>query len=101
MKMNLKQEPLLWNELWRDSFRPDVKVGRFLSVLALSWVSASLYKGIHDNYLAEIAHISAFERGIVEFFRELPGLFVVLLLALMYRFTDNRVFKLGTALMLA
>jgi MFS family permease len=95
--MNIKQVSLLW----KDTFRPDAKVGRFLTVLALSGVSASLYKGIQDNYLAEIVHISVFERGIVEFFRELPGLFVVLLLALMYRFTESRVFKLGTALMLA
>jgi MFS family permease len=85
----------------QDTFRPDAKVGRFLVVLALSGVSASLYKGIQDNYLAEIVHISVFERGIVEFFRELPGLFVVLLLALVYRLTESRIFKIGTALMLA
>ncbi|MDR3303382.1 MAG: MFS transporter [Treponema sp.] len=87
--------------LWKDTFRPDAKVGRFLTVLALSGVSASLYRGIQDNYLAEIVHISAFERGVVEFFRETPGLLVVLILALMYRFTESRVFKIGTALMLA
>jgi hypothetical protein len=62
-------------------YRGDAKIARFLSVLGLSGVSFGLYRGIQDNYLAEMVHITAFERGIVEFFRETPGLLVVLLLA--------------------
>jgi MFS family permease len=81
-------------------YRPDAKIGRFLSVLILSGVSMGLYRGIQDNFLAEIVRIDAFERGIVEFFRELPGLLVVFFLAWMYRFTENRIFKIGVALML-
>jgi len=80
-------------------YRPDAKVARFLGVLVLSGVAYGLFRGIQDNYLAEIIHITPFERGIVEFFRELPGLMVVLLLALMYRFSDSRIFKIGIALM--
>jgi MFS family permease len=84
-----------------DIYRPDAKVARFLSVLALFGVSYGLYRGIQDNYLAEIVHITAFERGIVEFFRETPGLLVVLILAWMYRFTESRIFKIGIAIMAA
>jgi MFS family permease len=86
---------------WRDIYRPDAKIARFLSVLALYGISYGLYRGIQDNYLAEIVHITAFERGIVEFFRELPGLLVVFLLAWMYRFTESRIFKIGVAIMAA
>ncbi|MDR2397684.1 MAG: MFS transporter, partial [Spirochaetaceae bacterium] len=70
-----------------------------MSVLALSGISYGLYRGVQDNYLADIVHISAFERGIVEFFRETPGLLVVLILAMMHRFTESRIFKIGTAIM--
>ncbi|MDR2103007.1 MAG: MFS transporter [Treponema sp.] len=87
--------------MWRDIYRPDAKIARFLVVLALSGISYGLYRGIQDNYLAEIVHITAFERGIVEFFRETPGLLVVLLLAWMYRFSESRIFKIGTAFMTA
>ena len=80
-------------------YRPDAKVARFLSVLLLSGVSFGLYRGIQDNYLADIIRITPFERGIVEFFRETPGLFVVIILALMYRFSDSRIFKIGFAVM--
>jgi MFS family permease len=37
----------------------------------------------------------------VEFFRELPGLMVVLILAWMYKLTETRVFKIGLGIMLA
>jgi MFS family permease len=85
----------------KNIYRPDAKVGRFLSVLAFSGVAYGLYRGVQDNYLAEIVGISAFERGIVEFFRELPGLLVVLILAGMYRFSESRIFKIGVAIMTA
>ncbi|MDR0589116.1 MAG: MFS transporter [Spirochaetaceae bacterium] len=82
-------------------YRPDAKVARFLSVLVFSGVAYGLYRGIQDNYLAEIVHINAFERGIVEFFREIPGLLVVFILAWMYRFSESRIFKIGVAIMTA
>jgi len=85
--------------LLADVYRPDAKVARFLNVIIISGVAYGLYRGIQDNYLAEILHITPFERGIVEFFRETPGLLVVLILALMYRFSDSRIFKIGTAIM--
>ncbi|GBU21791.1 MFS transporter [Fibrobacteres bacterium R8-0-B4] len=81
------------------TYRPDARVGRFLSVLVLAGVSYGLYRGIQDNYLAEIMRVTPFERGIVEFFREIPGLMLILVLALMYKFADSRIFKIGVALM--
>jgi MFS family permease len=86
---------------FREIYRPEAKVARFLSVLGLSGVAYGLYRGVQDNYLAEIVHISAFERGIVEFFREIPGLLVVFILAWMYRFSESRIFKIGIAIMTA
>ena len=82
-------------------YRADVKVGRFLSVLVLFGVAFGLKRGVQDNYLAEILHFEPFERGIVEFFREAPGLLLIFILALMYRFADSKIFKIGIALMAA
>ena len=36
-----------------------------------------IYKGLLDNYLAQIVGIGKFDRGIVEFFRELPGFLLI------------------------
>lgn len=33
-----------------------------------------LYKGVIDNYLAQAAMMGEMDRGVAEFFRELPGL---------------------------
>ncbi|MDR3280017.1 MAG: MFS transporter [Synergistaceae bacterium] len=82
-------------------YRGDAKYGRFLLTMLLSGIAYGLYRGVQDNYLAEIVHISKFERGIVEFFRELPGLLVVLTLAAMYRLTESKILKIGMAVMLA
>jgi MFS family permease len=80
-------------------YRPDASVARFLAVLVLSGVSYGLYKGVLDNYLAEIVRFSPFERGMVEFFRELPGFLVVFVLAWMYRLSETRIFKIGIIIM--
>jgi len=82
-----------------DIYRPDAKVGRFLSVLVIFGIAIGLKHGVQNNYLSEIINIDEFERGIVDAFRELPGLLLIFILALMYRFTDSKVFKIGIALM--
>ena len=81
-------------------YRKEAKVARFLLSLVLFGIAYGLYRGIQDNYLAEIIHISPFERGIVEFFREIPGLLIIFILALMYRYSESRIFKIGMALAL-
>ena len=86
---------------FRQVYRPDARYGSFLSTLLLSGMAYGLYRGVQDNYLAQIVHISEFERGIVEFFREIPGLLVVLILAAMYRMSASKIFKIGVAIMLA
>jgi MFS family permease len=80
-------------------YRSGAKFTRFLGALALSGIAYGLYKGILDNYLAEIVRFPPFERGIVEFFRELPGFLVVFVLAWMYRMSENRIFKIGLLVM--
>lgn len=67
----------------------------FLFSMFIFGISVGLYQGILNNFLAEILHISRFERGVVEFLRELPGLLLFLLLALLYRVPENRIIRLS------
>ena len=73
----------------------------FLISLLLSAIGYGLYKGVLDNYLAEVVHMGEMDRGITEFFRELPGLLLVLLLAVFYRFSAEKMYKFGMLIMLA
>ena len=72
----------------------------FLSLL-LSAIGFGLYKGVVDNYLAEIVRVNEVDRGVTEFFRELPGLLLVVLLAVFYRFSAEKMYKMGLVIMFA
>lgn len=82
-------------------YKKDSNLKIFIATILFSGLAYGFYRGVQDNYLAEIVHITEFERGIVEFFRELPGLLLIFILAAMHRFSETKVFKVGTAIMLA
>lgn len=85
----------------KDIYRDDVPFRQYLMTLLTFGIAYGLYKGIQDNYLAEIVGMGEFDRGLAEFFRELPGLLLVGVLALMYRFSGERIFRIGSVVMLA
>ena len=82
-------------------FRSKSSYKALLISLLLSAIGYGLYKGVLDNYLAEVVHMGEMDRGVTEFFRELPGLLLVLLLAVFYRFSAEKMYKLGMVVMLA
>ena len=71
----------------------------FLTLLAMG-LARGLHKGVLDNYFANIAAMSAFDRGVAEFFRELPGLGLILILALLYTLSAQSIFKIGGIIVL-
>ena len=81
-------------------FRSDSGYKPFFLSLILFALSYGLYKGVIDNYLAEIVGMSAFDKGVSEFFRELPGLALVFLLAVFYTFSAERFYRIGALIML-
>lgn len=85
----------------KDIYREDVPFRPYLTALLTFGIALGLYKGIQDNYLAEIVAMGEFDRGIAEFFRELPGLLLVGVLALLYRFSAEKIFRIGSIVMLA
>lgn len=70
----------------------------FLSLL-LSAIGFGLYKGVLDNYMAEVVRMNELDRGITEFFREVPGLLLVLILAIFYRSSAEKMYKIGLVIM--
>lgn len=75
-------------------------IALLLSVF-LAEIGFGLYKGVLDNYLAEVVGATEVDKGITEFFRELPGALIVFLLALFYTASTEKLFKAGTLIMLA
>ena len=54
-----------------------------------------LYNGVFNNFLYEILGITKSGRGWIEFPRELPGLLLFVLLALLSRFSEMRLIRLA------
>lgn len=67
--------------------------------LLCSAIGFGLYKGVIDNYMAEVAGMQEFDRGLTEFFRELPGIMLVLILAVFYKASAEKFYKAGIIIM--
>ncbi|MBQ7544801.1 MAG: MFS transporter [Synergistaceae bacterium] len=84
-----------------QAFKPDSQYRAFIISLVTFGLAYGLYKAIIDNYLAEIVSMTQFDRGVSEFFRELPGFMLVFVLAVLYEFSAEKIFKAGALIMLA
>lgn len=87
-----------------NGLRQIYKEGSFYKVFLLSLLITGLgygiYKGVIDNYMAEIVGMGEFDRGLAEFFREIPGLLLIFILAALYMFSAQKLYKLGAIIML-
>jgi len=72
----------------------------FLLSILITGLSYGLYKGMLDNFLAEIVGMGEMDRGVTEFFRELPGIMLVLILAVFYMLSAETMYKVGAVIML-
>ncbi len=84
----------------RSIFVNDRSVSRFLLSVLVMGLGYGLYKGMIDNYLAEVVHMGEMDRGITEFFRELPGVTLVFILAAFYMLSAQTLYKAGAVIML-
>ena len=74
---------------------------KLLLISTLLWaLGYGIYKGVIDNYLAEVVMMAETDRGITEFFRELPGLMLVFIIALFYTFSAERFYRMGALIMM-
>ncbi|MBQ1484795.1 MAG: hypothetical protein IIZ42_05770, partial [Eubacterium sp.] len=88
-------------ERYKKVFRPESGWKAFFLSIVTFGLAYGLYKGILDNYLAEIVSMGEFDRGVTEFFRELPGLALIFVLALLYQFSAEKIYRIGAVIMLA
>ena len=85
---------------YRETFNDDYKWKLFILSILTAGLAYGLYKGVIDNYLAEIVEMGEFDRGVSEFFRELPGLLLVFILAVIWFFSAEAVYKIGAVVMI-
>lgn len=81
-------------------FRPESKYKAFIIAVITFGIAYGLEKAVIDNYLAEIVNMTQFDRGVSEFFRELPGLLLVFMLAVLYELSAESIFRAGALIAL-
>lgn len=81
-----------------ESYRNDRDFTLFLIVGLFSGVAGGINATVFNNFLSDVYHLSASARGIVEFPRELPGVFIMVVLGLLSFMGDVRIASLGMGL---
>ena len=71
------------------------RIQTFLFSMLLFGIVAGLYNGVFNNFLHEVLGISKSGRGWIELPRELPGLLLFAILALLSRFTEMKLIRLA------
>ena len=94
----MKKENILQRS--KNAFLEDSKFKVFLLSVLITGLSYGLYKGMLDNFLAEVVGMGEMDRGVTEFFRELPGIMLVFILAAFYMLSAETLYKAGAIIML-
>ena len=84
----------------KDTFLAGTPFKFFLISVLLGGLAYGLYRGMLDNYLAEIVNMGEMGKGVTEFFRELPGIALVFILAAFYMLSAEAIYKIGAVVML-
>lgn len=78
-----------------QNFNDDKYFKLFLIVGLFSGVASGINATVFNNYLSDVYKLTAQGRGIVEFPRELPGVFIMVVIGLLSFLGDIRVASLG------
>ena len=85
---------------FKETFIAGTPFKYFLLSILITGLSYGLYKGMLDNFLAEVVKMGEMGRGVTEFFREIPGILLVFVLALFYMLSAESLYKIGAVIML-
>ena len=84
----------------KNTFQKGTSYRELMLAILITGLSYGLYKGMLDNYLAEVVKMGEMDRGVTEFFREIPGIALVFILAVFYMMSAETMFKAGAVIML-
>lgn len=77
--------------------REGVGAGLFFPSIFVWGVGVGCFAATLNNFLVDIHKVGGTERGIMEFFRETPGVLLIFILVLLHKQTNWKILRLGTA----
>lgn len=78
-----------------ENFEADRDFTLFLIAGMFSGIASGINSTVFNNFLNDVYHLSAQARGIVELPRELPGVFIMVVLGLLAFLGDIRIARIG------
>lgn len=78
------------------TFLPKSGAAPFFASIIVWGIGIGCFAASLNNYLVDVHNLDQFQRGMLEFFREMPGLLLVFLLALLHRTSDWKILRIGT-----
>ena len=90
----------MFKERFTSAFREGTSWRAFFLSILITGLAYGLYKGMLDNFLVEVVQMGEMDRGATEFFRELPGIALVFILAAFYMLSAESLYKIGALVML-
>ncbi|MGL4736036.1 MAG: MFS transporter [Cellulosilyticaceae bacterium] len=81
-----------------DFLKNNKKIALYMIILALTALALGLSDAIFSNYFKEVYDISAFQRGLIEFPRELPGVLCIVLISSLSFLGDLRMAMIAQVL---
>ena len=84
----------------QESFRSDSPYRMLLLTTIFTGLAFGIQKGMLDNFLVEVVGMNELDRGVAEFFRELPGVLLIFILAVFYTLSAETLYKSGIIIML-
>lgn len=80
----------------REVCRPGSGAAVFFTGILIWGIGLGSFNAIFNNFVVDEYHVTGFDRGVLEFVREIPGVLLVAILAALSRFSDWRVLRIGT-----
>ena len=68
-----------------SAFPPGRAAGAFFLSIALWGIASGCFQAVMNNFLADVHNFTEYDRGWLEFFREMPGLLLVFMLAALHK----------------
>jgi len=81
---------------FKEIFEERSGAGAFFFSILVWGVGVGCFAAALNNYLSNVHNMNSIDRGWLEFFREMPGLALVFLLALLHKTSDWKILRIGT-----
>lgn len=80
----------------KEVCRPGSGAAIFFVGILIWGIGLGSFNAIFNNFVVDEYQVTGFDRGVLEFVREIPGVLLVVILAALSRFSDWRVLRIGT-----